>query len=118
MTLEKTWKQCLLMWKWIAKEGVNILDEDMAGVVSRLKEVWLSINGYSDIYNDCFFCDYAEKHDGSSDCVNCINCPAQKVDEDFHCQDGTHWAINPVEFYEKLVKLNKKRLSKKGKRCM
>ncbi len=117
MTLEKTWEECLRMWKWIAEEGVNILNADVHDRVSYLKMIWLSINGYSRIYNDCFFCDYVEKHGRSSDWKCCIYCPAQKVDEGFCCQDyGTHWSSNPIEFYERLVELNEKRLSKKGKR--
>lgn len=114
MTLEKTWKECLRMWKWIVEEGIYILDDNR---ISELKEVWLSINEYGILYNNCFFCDYAETHDGDSNCGSCINCPVQEVDKDFCCQDdGTHWSNNPIEFYEKLVKLNKKRPSKKGKR--
>lgn len=119
MTLKKTWEECLRMWKWIAKEGVGIFDDDVYNKVYNLKRVWLSINGYSNtnILNDCFFCGYTEKHGGEIDCGNCINCPAQKIDEYFCCQDvGTHWSDNPIEFYKRLVKLNKKRLSKKGKR--
>lgn len=110
MTLKETWKECLRMWKWIAENSGN-------GGMLDLKNIWLSINGFGHIINSCFFCDYAKKHRGSCNCGYCTNCPAQKIDPDFCCQNpGTHWAKNPEEFYELLVKLNKKRLSKKGKK--
>ena len=114
MTLEKTWEECLRMWKWIAKKGIFITDD-----VDELKRMWLSVNGYDpyNILNHCFFCQYVDTHGGIVDCGGCIGCPGQKIVKDFCCQDyGFHWYNDPQEFYERLVTLNKIRLSKRGKK--
>lgn len=124
LSLEKTWKNCLDMWKFISKE----VEKDRFAPVFHLKETWAATNGYriiypSDIRHNCFFCEYAITHNGKSNRLNdithyCSKCPAVLVDETFSCEGPlakVEWNINPVEFYKLLVKLNKKRLLKKKK---
>ena len=117
MTLEKTWEECLRMWKWIAGIKLDKINYSLRGTdVLRLKEIWLNANNYVDVYNDCFFCDYATKAHGGVDPGSCKNCPAQFVEAGFNCCAYPNYASKPIEFYNLLVELNKKRLSKKGKR--
>lgn len=122
MSLNKTWSECLRMWKWI----VERLNENLYLDVCDLKGWWLSANRYTTyptkVYNHCFFCDYAVSHNGTKAdyidiCGYCSKCPAVLVDKHFSCEqsnDEIDWQETPVEFYEKLVELNKKRLEKKG----
>ena len=116
MTLEKTWKECLRMWKWIA--GVKSGEFDYSEVEGLsallLKTIWLTANGYGpvDIFNDCFFCDYANNN-GTIRVEHCEGCPGG---HEFDCLKDPNYGMDPVGFYNKLVKINKERLSKKGKR--
>ena len=117
MTLEKTWKECLRMWKWVAYIRMGRLDDTLHRLdVLKLKAIWLSTNNYDDILNDCFFCDYADEHSGNADPGDCEKCPGQFVDREFNCCKDPNYLNKSIEFYNLLVKLNKKRLSKKGKR--
>jgi hypothetical protein len=116
MTLEKTWKECLRMWKWIAnaKLGGNGYSLKNLDVV-ELKHIWLAANNIEYMFNDCFFCGYAAEHGGYVDPGFCEKCPGQFVKETFNCCAEPRHNDDPVDFYNLLVKLNKKRLSKKGK---
>ncbi len=108
LTSEKTWKHCLAMWKWIAKQ------ENSNGLrVIFLKKKWLKNNGFEaeKISAYCFFCEYDNSHKGRG----CDNCPGRKVDPDFDCTDTKYdYYHKPVLFYEKLCSLNRKR--KKAKK--
>ena len=102
LTLNKTWTECLRMWKWIAKEK-------KAGNLSRvviLKSKWLNEHGYNadEIQDTCFFCDYVRRK-------TCCDCPGKKVNPGFDCEDeNCEYDSEPIAFYNKLVALNKKRL--------
>jgi len=116
MNLNKTWKLCLSMWRWIAEERRkgNTLNVEM------LKAKWLRKHGFAkdSIFNDCFFCQYSETHDArvEGDCAGCTTCPGTRVDRTFDCQDqdnGYHFYREPIAFYNKLRALNRKRTAKK-----
>ena len=107
MTLDETWKNCLSMWRWIAKMWRLGCSQN----VEELKTEWCEAHGFDMIESGCFFC----HHNGGALENMCRKCPARKVDADFFCMD-THYSYNrhPIAFYNKLVSLNRKRL--KGKK--
>lgn len=113
LSLDKTWTECLRMWKWVAgqikKDSLPLFD------VKDLKEKWLNTHGYKNksISRDCFFCEYADHKHGCS-----TSCPALEIDEkewevDGCCNYRWHYEHKPLAFYAKLVELNKIRLSHK-----
>lgn len=110
LTLNKTWSECLRMWKWVsAKWSKN-------KIVYDLKQEWLNSHGYEDseLIDNCFFCDY-KRANACGDIYLC-KCPAKKVDASFKCQYTPYdWQTNPLAFYRKLVALNKLRLKRKKK---
>ena len=114
LTLDETWRLCLSMWRWIAKEKRN----GSLSHVSDLKIRWLESHGFdpSDLRDECFFCEYdLRRYDIGRNQV-CSRCPAKKIAEWFDCADEDHhWACSPIAFYNKLVSLNKKRLAKRKK---
>lgn len=95
--LDECWKNCLSMWRWIAKEVKAGTDAD----VGDLKVGWLARHGFSNISDNCFFCDYGRTYS---------ECPGKLVDKDFNCEDEDYdyWE-EPIAFYNKLVSLNRKR---------
>jgi len=107
LNLDETWRLCLSMWRWIAKEkrtGSRIS-------VPTLKARWVKKYGFGayEINGDCFFCEYIDKRSR-----HCDSCPPCKVDNDFACNHKDyHYASNPIAFYNKLVSLNRKRLKAK-----
>lgn len=109
LSLEETWKLCMSMWRWIAKQW-------RAGRrdVDALKREWLEKHGYKGIkiYNDCFFCQYVAKLKE----LSCSFCPGRKIDIIFNCNRVEYnFKCNPIAFYNKLVSLNRKRLAKRIK---
>lgn len=112
MTLDKTWEECLRMWKWI-------VEQDRPTATVFLKQQWLTENGYdveqNEIKSSCFFCEYDKRHTPTNAC-NCHFCPGVKVDTEFSCMiSGCDYHNAPI-FYAKLLELNKIRLDKKAKR--
>ena len=108
MTLNKTWKECLRTWKWIAEVVKRGSTNCGKNCVCVQKEKWLKENGYdsNEIENNCFFCHY-------SDDSSCGECPGRLVDTSFACLFGkTEHHAHPKAFYRKLVELNKIRLAK------
>ena len=105
LTLDETWKKCLAMWKWIAGQPVKKVAKE--GVLA-FKAKWMKLNGYGkgDILLHCFCCHYCGEV--------CPKCPGQKVDSKFDCTDEDYTYHEPVGFYNKIVELNKIRLSKKN----
>jgi len=98
------------MWDWISanlpygfSESSTCMKEF---VVESLKRQWLRENKFTKlITSNCFFCEYDKKHGNS-----CESCPAGLVEENFHCTDlPHHFAHNPIDFYQYIVKLNSKR---------
>ena len=110
MTLNKTWKECLRMWKWIVKQtGNNVYESSF--VVDSLKYRWLKEHGYkpSTICCFCFFCEITA--DGAG--YHCTKCPGVKVSRYFRCTNLTYfWAKYPAKFYKKLLQLDAKRKNK------
>jgi hypothetical protein len=106
LSLEKTWTECLRMWKWIAKEK----KKDRKLIISELKTIWLTKNHYkpNSILKDCFFCNRAPG--------DCTICPGKEIDPFFNCKNDDYcYFSNPLAFYAKLVSLNKIRLARKRK---
>ena len=111
LTLDQTWKLCLSMWRWIAKQKKGGSKKR----VETLKRLWLTSNGFKKKYvqHDCFFCEYDSQHHGS-----CFSCPATKIEEiEFiHCTTRKYnWKLRPIDFYDILHSLNRKRLAKRKK---
>ena len=110
--LDRTWKNCLRMWKWITRVYKP------CDSVGYLKGVWLSEHGFDDgIDSDCFFCEYHavkcknknpnRKFQGGS---FCRFCPGGYVDKTFDCMLEKHnYGRHPKAFYQELVRLDKKR---------
>ncbi len=106
--LDRSWKNCLRMWKWISE---NLPDGFSAAsgavkefVIDTLKRTWLKKNRFTNkMSNDCFFCAYDEKYGD-----DCEHCPAKLVETHFHCGDWSyHYYFNPIEFYNRLIKYDK-----------
>ncbi len=111
LTLDETWRFCMSLWRWVAKE-VRIRGWEL-GLVEELKEEWLDKKGFpfGEVDSNCFFCAY-KKNRGYSDCRLC---PGRKIDKDFDCFHIDYdFAEEPIKFYNNLVSLNRKRLAKKG----
>ncbi len=110
LNLDETWDLCLQMWKWISRQQLNGDEE-----VEILKDAWLRDHDYDCPVFRCFFCGYNDSHGG--DCPErCRSCPAVKVDPSFYCMNiEYHFEDYPRKFYAELKRLNKIRLSKKGK---
>jgi len=110
------------MWKGIAAKKKKGSEEE----VGELKGIWLEEHGFEDIEikANCFFCEYAsqqceygsqQKRDVGP--KRCQFCPAKLVDKEFDCFCETyHYHRKPIAFYNKLLELNKKRLSSGGYR--
>jgi hypothetical protein len=112
LTLDQTWELCLEMWDWIVEQpGIKEcqdLEEDSP--VEELKYDWLKMKGYEpeSIENDCWFCKYT----GSSHIDKCSDCPGRLVDIDFSCMNREYnYEYCPIEFHQKLIELNKRRLA-------
>ncbi len=109
LTLDQTWKLCMSMWRWIAKQK----REGSRLTVEQLKNQWLIAHGYGGkgIRDNCFFCEYMASH-STMPCEK--GCPGTRIDKKFWCLDlSYHFLDNPIAFYNKLVSLNRKRLAKK-----
>lgn len=110
LTLEKTWTECLRMWRWIAK----VVRAGSRACVDDLKVEWMERHSYKGnvIESNCFFCQYVRTH--SKKCKKIEgSCPAQKVDPEFNCFcDDYSYDDKPIAFYNKLVALNRKRKKK------
>jgi len=111
--LNETWKLCLSMWRWIAKERgrSNYLS------VYTLKAKWLRKHGFKEnsVREECFFCEYCSKHRTiKAETVGCPDCPGTKVDRSFDCRNTDYnFYSRPIAFYKKLLALNKIRTAKK-----
>ncbi len=110
--LDRSWKNCLRMWKWISENLPDWFSESSNDikdfVIDALKQNWLKKNKFTKkVAQDCFFCAYDVKHGNE-----CESCPAGLVKRGFHCTDlNYHFTYNPVEFYNEIVRLNSKRRS-------
>lgn len=114
LNLNETWKLCLSMWRWIAKERKRGNETS----VSMLKAEWLCKHGFKkdSVHNDCFFCEYAAKHEvyAKTTGSDCSDCPGTKIGQNFDCMNSDYnYYHKPIAFYKKLLVLNKTRRAKK-----
>ena len=112
LSLNKTWRLCLSMWRWIARQ----IRAGSTSSVECLKAEWLEKYRPEEyITYECFFCEYDVHHRQKRD-EACGKCPGKLVDEEFACGKAAyHYATQPIAFYNKLVSLNRKRLKAKKK---
>lgn len=106
LTLDETWKLCLKQWCWVIKKD----RDDDADIIEILKKEWVKEHGFKNVFYNCFFCEYSFQKVRNL----CGRCPAKKIDKDFDCECTDYGFVDkPIEFYKKLVQLNKLRLAKK-----
>ncbi len=116
--LDRTWKNCLRMWKWISENLPERFDERFdnkkSAVVELLKSQWLRQNGFTKhLEEDCFFCEY-DMRNGDVDADACDNCPMKIINRQSGCcAKKYHYRKQPKAFYEKLLELDAKRKGQK-----
>ena len=110
--LDRNWINCLRMWKWISESlPEGFFDSSNAikrFIIGHLKLQWLRENRFTKpLLNDCFFCEASEN---SAALTGCEKCPAVLVEKEFCCmEDDFHYTLDPINFYWRLLKLNKRR---------
>ena len=115
LTLDETWRLCLSMWRWIAKQK----REGSRKRTDVLKREWLRLHKIptdAQPNNACYFCEYNNEHNrgGNQDTDTGCTCPGNRIDKKFDCcHSEYHFYKHPIAFYNKLVSLNRKRLAKK-----
>ncbi|KKM77852.1 hypothetical protein LCGC14_1365870 [marine sediment metagenome] len=108
--LDKSWIDCLRIWKWITENLPDGFSETTKSIkdfiIESLKRQWLRENNFTKLLpNDCFFCAFDQNYGDE-----CNSCPARLVEKHFHCTASEYnYAYEPEEFYNLLVKLDKKR---------
>lgn len=106
--LDKTWELCLEMWAWIKEQ----IEAGSGFFVGQLKNQWLEDNGFEDIYNNCFFCEYALADEEEE--VDCGSCPGRLIDFRFSCHNADyHYRNKPLALCQKLLELETTRISNK-----
>lgn len=107
--LDRCWKNCLRMWKWVSENREPNDDTDV------LKKRWLRQHGFKrEIPANCFFCEYYRENGGGERKYRgdkyCANCPAGYVSKSFSCTSEAYSYENrPKAFYRKLLQLDAKR---------
>jgi len=111
LSLDKTWEKCLEMWQWIAEVKLGNPKSDY---VSQLKETWIHENfGRKFVESNCFFCEYSGQHQ-KPETEGCDDCPGSLVNKMFNCTNESYdYHEKPIKFYNKLLELNEKRLSRR-----
>lgn len=124
MKLEQVWRNCLRQWE----DVIKILDWaryfNIKITTYEAKELWVQLNRYKGILNDCFFCQYADRRNGQFDHPesiksSCSKCPGTLVDSNFSCEPDSGdvvnrcWVTDPRGFRKRLLKLNNRRLKRK-----
>jgi len=72
-------------------------------------------NGFEEVWNDCFFCQFAKDEYDKPETSGfmCDYCPAVQIDPKFDCVTSDYsYLTNPKEFRRKISQLNKKRRGK------
>ena len=114
LNLDETWDLCLEMWKWISRQVLILDKKGVEWDIDTLKKQWVINNNIdTDSFRSthCYFCEYALTR-----ISNCSLCPGRKIDSNFYCRDENYSFVqHPRKFYAELKRLNKIRLSKKGK---
>lgn len=109
LDLDRCWKLCKQMWKYVAGEveAGNSFD------VNKLKKIWLREHGFEGkrIAGTCFFCEYAEQIVKEFDTGHfgvCGVCPGRLADSTFSCTDYDHdFYDKPQAFYQEILRLDK-----------
>ena len=112
--LEKAWKECLAMWKWIDENIKNVDPEDVDPEDVDLSLVESMKKTYAKEHNvpHCSFCEFTE-----AAAEGCQECPGALVDPAFHCfNDEYLWEKKPREFYQELLRLNRIRKRRERKK--
>ena len=110
--LDRSWTNCLRMWKWISgnlPEGFSELRNNIKRfIIEHLKTQWLKEYRFTKpLPNDCFFCAASMRF---AEPEGCDGCPAVLVDREFCCmEDDFHYALDPINFYQRILKLNMRR---------
>ena len=115
--LDRTWKNCLRMWKWVSenlpKGFASNIGRIRRDIVYSLKVQWMKDHRYGEMSNHCFFCGYKDTEYHFGECGSCPGSLANAKLKEFWCQGrGRDWGLNPKAFYRKLVELDKKRKAK------
>ena len=112
--LDRCWKNCLWMWKWVSKTY------DGTREVATLKDEWLKSHRFrNEVEANCFFCEWHNAHGGGNyeyrNITICKHCPGVYVSKSFCCQSHFSYKYdeNPVAFYRKLLQLDAKRKAAK-----
>ncbi len=97
--LDRTWKNCLRMWKWISENW------NPGRSVEIMKRRWLKDHRFKNApISHCFFCQHNAFH------ADCSDCPGRLVSKRFHCENVSYDYYNrPKRFYAKLLELDAKR---------
>ena len=107
MDLDKTWEECLRMWKWVSER--HELTGKESGI---LKVLWLKNHNKNRVKLrfDCYFCEFANNKQLEGE-AECKHCPGRLVSSWFHCERYStyNWMETPKAFYAKLLELNEKR---------
>lgn len=106
--LDRTWKNCLRMWKWISKRY------DGSVGVETLKRMWMREHRFTKPrIAGCFFCDYTGRDkDNFFLCEK--RCPGKTISSRFDCQNKSYdYQSEPKRFYAKLLELDAKRKKQK-----
>ena len=102
MTLDEIWEECIRMWTWI----VRMKKKYPCRSVAFLKSMWMRINGYSDVSENCFFCHFVRWWDDP----RCAICPGALVKRGWRCTEDCHNYTNmPELFLASLIELDAKR---------
>ncbi len=110
--LDRCWKNCLRMWKWITENWNAKCDID------NMKYEWLAGHGFrrKSIFSNacCFFCEHQATHGRGHfeyrGVPKCKHCPGVYVSKTFDCYAKTyHYENKPKAFYRKLLQLDAKR---------
>ena len=72
------------MWRWIS--GLSEIPEGF--VEGSFNAFWLKANGYGELKNDCFACQYALEATVEGDCI-CMKCPLEWGEH--------HYCLHPGE---------------------
>jgi hypothetical protein len=111
--LDKTWKNCLGMWKWIIKQidtvykNRSVRHGELWELVDELKSKYLRFYfPKRKLACNCFFCQYSIDNQDKG----CGYCPGRLVNPKFNCSNTSyHYQDSPHAFYRKLLQLNAQR---------
>ena len=110
LDLDKCWKLCKQMWKYVAGEvELRSTAED----VEVLKKIWLREHGFNpqDVAGNCFFCEYSEQIIKEFDIgvfSECDFCPGRLAEPAFYCGiDEYDYQNKPQAFYQEILRLDK-----------